>query len=117
MSGYAWDVDLVKKSEDAYLTVKAVPGDGAWKERWSQYEEDYRILDRIKKKPDADRRLQIWGKSMEDMLLLRKLFSLIAVKHKSFIGLCDTGKESWFLFRHILEGHENLMPHIECGLV
>ena len=49
--------------------------------------------------------------------LLRKLFPLIAVKHKSFIELCDTGKDGWFLFQHILEGHEDLMPHIECGLV
>ena len=48
---------------------------------------------------------------------LRKLLSLIAVKHKGFIKFCDTGKDNWFLFQHILESHENFMPHIECGLV
>lgn len=70
VSGYAWDVNLLKKSEDAYFNGKSSSwGWGTWKERWSQYEEDYHILDRIKKDPEADRRLQIWGKSMEDMLI------------------------------------------------
>ena len=46
-----------------------------------------------------------------------KPLSFIAVKHKGFIKFCDTGQDNRFLFQHILEGHENLVPHIECGLV
>ena len=51
------------------------------------------------------------------MDFLRKLLSLIAVRYKGFIKFSDTGKDNRFLFQHILEDQENLMPYIEYGLV
>ncbi len=69
VSGYAWDIDLPDSQNDAYFNGRICSwGWGTWKDRWIQYEEDYRILARIKSDRSAKNRLQIWGGNMESML-------------------------------------------------
>ena len=70
VSGYAWNIDLVHQAEDAYFNGRCSSyGWGTWKDRWRQYEEDYNILTRIRKDPEANERLRIWGNDLENMLL------------------------------------------------
>lgn len=70
VSGCAWNIDLLYQPEDAYFNGRCCSlGWGTWKERWSQYEEDYNILSRIRENPEADERLRIWGNDLENMLL------------------------------------------------
>lgn len=70
VSGYAWNVDLPYSEYDAYFNGKCCSwGWGTWKDRWCQYEEDYHILARIKSNPAANRRLNIWSKNMESVLI------------------------------------------------
>lgn len=72
VSGYAWDIMLPKDENDAYFNGRVCSlGWGTWKERWSQYEEDYNILERIKNNKDASSRLAIWGQDLESMLVNR----------------------------------------------
>lgn len=69
VSGYAWDISLPKGEGDAYFNRRACSfGWGTWKDRWSQYEEDYGILKRIRKDPAAMKRLSVWGNDLETML-------------------------------------------------
>lgn len=70
VSGYAWNVTLPCRKEDAYFNGRSCSyGWGTWKDRWSQYEEDYRILTKIKKDPTANQRLQIWGQDLAGMVV------------------------------------------------
>lgn len=69
VSGYAWDVSLTQNENDAYFNGRACSlGWGTWRDRWSQYEEDYGILKKIRKDPVARKRLSIWGNDLETML-------------------------------------------------
>lgn len=69
VSGYAWDISLAEDENDAYFNGRACSlGWGTWRDRWSQYEEDYSILKRIKKDSAARRRLSVWGNDLEIML-------------------------------------------------
>ena len=69
VSGYAWDISLAQDEEDAYFNGRACSlGWGTWRDRWSQYEEDYGVLKRIKKDANARKRLSIWGNDLETML-------------------------------------------------
>ncbi len=62
VSGYAWDVDLSIQNNDSYFSGRSCStGWGTWKEKWSQYEGDYRILSKIMNNPEAYERLQVWG--------------------------------------------------------
>lgn len=70
VSGYAWSINLCANGEDAYFNGRCCSyGWGTWRDRWDQYENDYYVLKRIKKDPDASRRLMVWGKDLEAMLI------------------------------------------------
>ncbi len=70
VSGYAWDVDLSIQNNDSYFSGRSCStGWGTWKEKWSQYEGDYRILSKIMNNPEAYERLQVWGRDLPEMLI------------------------------------------------
>ena len=70
VSGYAWNVNLPSENEDAYFSGKFCSwGWGTWKDRWDYYEDDYRILNKIRNDPEANKRFNIWGKTMESMII------------------------------------------------
>lgn len=69
VSGYAWDVNLLEQEKDAYFNGRICSyGWGTWKDRWSQFEEDYYLLKKIKREPAANARLQIWGQDLAGMV-------------------------------------------------
>lgn len=69
VSGYAWDVNLSDQKKDTYFNGRICSyGWGTWKDRWSQYEEDYHLLKKIKGNPAGNARLQIWGQDLAGML-------------------------------------------------
>lgn len=69
VSGYAWNISLSQDDYDAYFNGRVCSwGWGTWRDRWSQYEEDYNILNRIKKDSAAKKRLSLWGNDLEAML-------------------------------------------------
>ncbi len=69
VSGYAWNVALPDSEEDAYFNGRCCSyGWGTWRDRWSQYEEDYLILNKIRDDFDANTRLNIWGQDLENMI-------------------------------------------------
>ena len=47
----------------------------------------------------------------------RKFCIFKAFKNKGFIQFRDARKGNLLLFQHVLEGHEDFMPHVECSLV
>lgn len=100
ISGYAWEVDLTSKDgTDAYFNGKSCSwGWGTWREKWCEYEEDYRILTRIKKDLNAKRRLNIWGKNLESMLI------------GNIKGNCDSWAVFWAL-KIIEKGGYCLSPY------
>lgn len=70
VSGYAWNVNLPYKNEDAYFNGKFCSwGWGTWKDRWNCYEENYQIVNEIKSNPETRKRFNIWGKTMESMII------------------------------------------------
>lgn len=69
VSGYAWNISLSQDDYDAYFNGRGCSlGWGTWRDRWSQYEEDYSILKRIKKDSAAKKRLSLWGNDLGAML-------------------------------------------------
>lgn len=70
VSGYGWRVVLSEQKEfDAYFSGRSCSsGWATWKDKWAAYEENYNIVNEIKKDPAARERLKIWGNDLESML-------------------------------------------------
>ncbi len=70
VSGYQWDVILsTRKTDDAYFNGRSCSyGWGTWRKKWAIYEENYNILNEIKKDSAAKERLRVWGNDLETML-------------------------------------------------
>lgn len=99
VSGYAWDVNLTDRKEDAYFNGRVCSyGWGTWKDKWNQYEEDYNILNKIKNNSEAYARLQIWGQDLKEMLL------------GNILGRCNSWAVFWAL-KVIEKGGYCLSPH------
>ncbi len=100
VSGYAWDANLIpREGEDAYFNGKFCSwGWGTWKKKWREYVEDFYILKKIKKDAEAHKRLEIWGKSMESMLM------------GNITGRCDSWAVFWGL-KIIEKGGYCLSPY------
>ena len=64
-------IELDKKHDcDAFFSGRSCSlGWGTWKDRWAIYEENYDIINEIKKDKQAYGRLQIWGSDLEGMLI------------------------------------------------
>lgn len=70
INGYGWPADAEKNGTDAYFAGRAGSwGWGTWKERWAEYEQDYKLLGRIKKDPVLAEQLRIWGEDLESYVL------------------------------------------------
>lgn len=70
INGNAWDIDLEQGDYDAYFNGRASSwGWGTWKNRWSKYTEDYKMVAAIKDNPETYQWLQIWGPDLEGMVV------------------------------------------------
>lgn len=70
IGGYGWPVDVKDNGADAYFTQRISSwGWGTWKDRWSYYKRDYRILSRIKKSAASEKRFHSWGEDLEGHLM------------------------------------------------
>ncbi len=99
VSGYAWDVNLQDQEEDAYFNGRICSyGWGTWKDRWSQFEEDYHLVKKIKRDSAANARLQIWGQDLAGMVT------------GNILGKCDSWAVFWAL-KVIEKGGYCLSPY------
>lgn len=65
-SGY----DVPSNGSDAYFIGHSSSwGWGTWKECWSYFNRDYRIISKIKKDNDLNEWYQVWGQNLEQMLV------------------------------------------------
>lgn len=70
VSGYAYPVNIESNGTDAYFTRRITSwGWGTWKDRWLYYDNDYRILGRIKNNTKLAEELHIWGADLESYIL------------------------------------------------
>lgn len=86
VSGYAWPVKIEPNGTDVYFTKRINScGWATWKNRWSYFEQDYRILARIKKNSYLNQQFHIWGEDLESYLL------------GNVKGICDSWAVFWAL--------------------
>lgn len=86
VGGYAWDVDLPLSQMDAYFNGRTSSwGWGTWRDRWAQFQEDYRIVRKIKKTEEGKERLSLWGADLENMVI------------GNVTGACDAWDVFWSL--------------------
>lgn len=86
ISGYTWPVEVDSNGTDAYFTRRISScGWGTWKNRWEEYERDYRILGKIKNNNVLNQNLHIWGEDLESHLL------------GNIYGACDSWAVFWAL--------------------
>ncbi len=71
ISGYTDGVKLSREQNyDAFFSGRSCSwGWGTWKDKWAIYEENYNIINEIKKDKKAYERLQVWGIDLEEMLM------------------------------------------------
>lgn len=86
IGGYKWAVDVAENGTDVYFTRRASSwGWATWKDRWAFFEEDYKILGRIKKSEQLAREFHIWGEDLESYLT------------GNVYGRCDSWATFWAL--------------------
>lgn len=91
--------NLQEEKEDAYFCGRICScGWGTWKDRWNQYERDYMLLKRIKKDPESNERLCIWGNDLENHII------------GNITGQCDSWAVFWAL-KVIEKGGYCLSPY------
>lgn len=70
VSGYSYPVDVKTNGKDAYFIGRTSSwGWGTWKNRWTCFKSDYKILGRIMNDPELSEQLHIWGEDLENYLL------------------------------------------------
>lgn len=70
IGGHAWDIELPDSREDAYFNGRASSwGWGTWKNRWKQFQEDYRLIRKIEETEEGKKRLEIWGSDLRNMVI------------------------------------------------
>lgn len=70
ISGYSWPITVEKYEFDIYGCGRISSwGWGTWKERWRHYNQDIRVLKRMKEDRDKSLNLAVWGNDCEQMLL------------------------------------------------
>ncbi|GFI09518.1 hypothetical protein IMSAGC007_01981 [Lachnospiraceae bacterium] len=118
VSGYAYSVTVKNNGTDAYFTRRISSwGWGTWKDRWAYYQQDYKILGRIKNNDKLAEELRIWGKDLESYLL------------GNIYGSCDSWAVFWALTvieqgGYCLSSNKGLIKNIgldgtgvHCGVV
>lgn len=89
-SGFSPNLNVDANGTDIYFTRRVESfGWGTWADRWNGFSIDYRILGRIKKNPDLNNELKIWGSDLENYLL------------GNIYGRCNSWATLWGL--HIIE--------------
>lgn len=70
VSGYSWPIQMEKGEWDIYGCGRISSlGWGTWKDKWSIYKKDYEIMKKFKCDMDLSRRLALWGKDLENILI------------------------------------------------
>lgn len=86
INGYTYPINVENNESDAYFIRRICSwGWGTWKERWSHYEQNYRMLGRIMKNPELAEQLHTWGEDLENYLL------------GNIYGYCDSWAVFWAL--------------------
>lgn len=99
VTGYAYPVDVQANGTDAYFLKRVSSwGWGTWKNQWSVFERDYRILGRIKNNDKLTEQLHIWGEDLECYLL------------GNIYGSCNSWAVFWAL-NVIEQGGYSLSPY------
>lgn len=86
VNGYSWNVDVQPNGTDAYFAGRTCAwGWAMWKDRWQLYQQDYKMLARIRNDTYKSRQFDIWGQDLEGYLI------------GNINGSCD----SWAVFRSL----------------
>lgn len=86
VNGYSWNADVEPNGTDAYFIGRTSSwGWATWKDRWLLYQQDYKIIGRIRKDLYKSRQFDIWGQDLEDHLL------------GNIYGRCDSWAVFWAL--------------------
>lgn len=86
VNGYSWNADVVSNGTDAYFIGRTSSwGWATWKDRWKLYQQDYKILGRIRKDSEKSRAFDVWGQDLEGHLL------------GNVYGECDSWAVFWAL--------------------
>ncbi len=86
INGSSWNVCFRGNREDVYFIGRINScGWATWKDRWEFYEQDYKMLARIRRDPEKRQQLDIWGQDLESHLL------------GNIYGLCDSWAVFWAL--------------------
>lgn len=92
INAYSWRTAIESNGNDAYFGGRAGSwGWGTWKDCWSLYKEDYKILSRIKSDEYTRRQFEIWGSDLEDYFL------------GNVYGYCDSWATFWAMT--VIEQH------------
>jgi len=68
--GYGYPIEVESNGTDVYFTQRTSSwGWATWKNKWEVYEEDYKILGRIKNNPYLSQQLKYWCEDSEAYLL------------------------------------------------
>lgn len=86
VGGYAWPVHVHENGTDAYFTGRISSwGWGTWRDRWAEYEQDYKSLVRIKSDPELFSQFHVWAEDAEGYLV------------GNVDGHCDSWAVFWIL--------------------
>ena len=70
INGYTYPIEVEGNGTDAYFIRRTCSwGWGIWKERWSHYEQNYRMLGHIMNDSELAEQLHVWGEDLESHLL------------------------------------------------
>lgn len=70
VSGWSPLTNIPQDEYDIYLTGRIDSwGWGTWKDNWKYFSTDYTILGRIKNNEELNKRLEIWGRDLENFLI------------------------------------------------
>lgn len=86
INGYSWHAKVKPNGTDAYFIGRTSSwGWATWKDRWLLYQQDYKIIARIRQDLYKSHQFDIWGQDLEDHLL------------GNIYGKCDSWAVFWAL--------------------
>lgn len=86
INGYSGFDNIDVNISDTYFTGRASSwGWGTWRDRWNEYDRDYKILNRIKSNKELFEWFSIWGEDLENHL------------YGNIDGRCDSWAVFWAL--------------------
>lgn len=106
VSGYTNPVSVPANGTGAYFTCRAESlGWGTWRDRWCEYEQNYRLAYQLKSNPETTRQYEVWGADLEQYL------------HGNIDGSCNSWAVFWSLIviekkGYCLAPYESLVNNI-----